>query len=187
MLFVQLPNPSSNTLSFRPCSLLNLAALAGYIDSIGRWFIRLAFHLPYKGKMCPVPGAMRGNRQIFFWCYKDTRLIKFAPALNLTWRWSALTFKSLFHNSQNNWWLSFIFKFSMQINLFFFFHSRSKIFTFYTHTPCYRKLTKIFLPAESVSPSKMYSSIHMQWDRKILPFKPKSPAFAFTTREWNDL
>lgn len=36
---------------------------------------------------------------------------------------------------------------------FFFFDSRSKIFTFYTHTPCYLKVTKIFLPAESLSPS----------------------------------
>lgn len=154
---MQLPNPSSTVLSFRPCSPLNLAALAVYIDSTDRWFIRPAFHLPYKGKTCPVPGATRGNRRIFLWCYKDTRLIKFAPALNLTWRWSTLTFKSLFCYSQNNWWLSFIFTFPMKINLLFF--SSSLIlgpkFSPSTHThPVISKWRKSFyLLSHSVHPS----------------------------------
>jgi hypothetical protein len=84
-LLVYLPNRSSLiTFPFWSFSThLNLATSAIYIDSIGRWFIRSAFHLPYTARMCPGPGAARGNKWIVLWCYKDTKLIKICSCIEL--------------------------------------------------------------------------------------------------------
>lgn len=98
--------------------VLNLAPLVSpfYIDSIGRWFIRPAFHLPYKAKRA-CPGCYKGEKWILLWCHKDTRLIKISPCTELDVGIEDFNFEILLCGSQNNWWPSLIFSPQMQINL----------------------------------------------------------------------
>ena len=147
-------------------------------DLSGQHFIFLT-----KAERALFLGATEGNRGIFLWCYKDTRLIKFAPTLNLTWRWRALTFKRLLYNSQHNWWPSLIFTFQMQINLFYFF---SPLILGPKCSPS-THICAVISSWQDLSTEWVTQSIQMflriKWDGKIQLFKPKSPAFS----EWDDL